>query len=423
MSSTLTLPEKSLRWGDLIDVNDPSKGKYFPLHEAQLDIYNSTARFTAAIAGTGGGKTVIGPLWIAKQIEQARKSKRPILGLVVAPTYKVLNRATVPTLIETLKGTSIEGQYKDQKGLYELADGGRIWCQGADNPGGIEGGQFDFVWGDEAGQFKYGVWIAIQGRTGAKQSPVLLTTTPYGKNWLFTEFYKKYLAGDKDYYVKQWASKENPIYPEEEYNRAKGLMRDELGRMRYDGQFTQMAGLVYPDMSNAYASLTPSELNELLLNPENKHFGGLDFGWNDPFAALGGVLDKNDVLWIWYERYLSRTTIEEHAEALPKFSHKAIKWFSEHIPENILKLRRGGHKVLKASKSIRPGIDAVNARLLSNRLRILKNRCPALIAESEIYGYDADEDNTGGDIPIGGLDHALDALRYMISGIDLRKAA
>ena len=49
---------KEIRWGDLIDSNDLSKGKYFPLHADQIKVFNQRTRFTAAIAGTGGGKTV-----------------------------------------------------------------------------------------------------------------------------------------------------------------------------------------------------------------------------------------------------------------------------------------------------------------------------------------------------------------------------
>jgi phage terminase large subunit len=419
-------------WGEFYDPDKPHLGKHFPLHEAQWDVLDSKARFTAAIAGTGGGKTVLGPIWVLKQIERVRSQNRqqPLLGLVVAPTYKVLIRATVPCLIDTLRKTAFEGEYKDSKNLYVipprkdgLPQGGRIWCQGADNPGGIEGGQFDFVWGDEAGQFKLSVWNAIQGRTGQKQSPVLLTTTPYGRNWLYTDFYKRYISGDGNYYVRQWASFLNPTYSKDEYNRAKATMGKERAAQRYDGLFLQPEGLVYPEMDTCFVKLELEELLVKLKIEAKRHFGGLDFGWNDPFAAVSGFLDENDILWVWYERYKTRTPIEEHADALPKLGEKTIKWYSEHQPELIQKLRRGGHKVIKAKKAIKVGIDAVNARILSGRLKILDNRCPAIAFESANYAYTDDEDDPGSDIPIDENNHAMDALRYMIMGIDGRKAA
>ena len=417
------------KWGDYIDEEDRSKGKYYPLHEYQANIYFSKARFTAAIAGTGGGKTAVGPLWVAKKINEVRASgyKRPIMGLIVAPTYKVLARATVPTLIDTFKGTNLEGRYLESRSFYELPpyngqEGGKIWCQGADNPGGIEGGQFDFCWGDEAGQFKKMVWTAIQGRLGAKESPCLFTTTPYIKNWLFTDFYKQFVAGDPDYHVQQWRSIENPIYSKKEYDRAHRTMNKSLAAMRYDGLFTTLAGAVYPNIGDALVTLDKTRYNEIVYGG-GMYYGGIDFGWNDPFCALSGLLDNDDVLWVWYERYLSKTPIEKHADALPKFPGRGVKWFCEHEPELVNKLRKGGHLCVKATKAILPGIEAVNARILSGRLKIIENTCKATVSEGQLYSFPEDEEKSGGDKPQGGFDHAMDALRYMVFGIDGRRAA
>src|SRR5207302_394129 len=46
--------------------------------------------------------------------------------------------------------------------------------------------------------------------------------------------------------------------------------------------------------------------------------GGIDFGWRNPFAAIWGVLDHDDVLWITHERYLRETPLSDHAAALPR---------------------------------------------------------------------------------------------------------
>ena len=422
---------KDRQWGDLIDPDDPTKGKYFPLHEFQLKVYHSNTRFTAAIAGTGGGKTVTGPVWLSRIITEhfndLKRGRKPFMGMVVAPTYKVLSRATIPTLIDTFKGTALEGRYRESDNLYLLPNinnvkGSKLWCQGADNPGGLEGGQFDAIWGDEAGQFKLSVWSAVQGRTGAKQAPILLTTTPYGKNWLYSEFYKRAVNGDKDYMVVQWASKVNPAYPEEEYNRAKRTMNKELAEMRYDGAFTSLQGLVYPDMSRCYVRMSRSSLEDLL-SGEGRFVGGIDFGWNDPFCALCGFLDVDDVLWVWFERYRAKKTIEDHADKLPKFFGRSMKWYADHEPDHIYRLKKGGHVVVKANKSIIPGIEAVNSRIYNNKLRVVSNRCIALQAEAEVYMYPETEDESGGDKPIDADNHAMDALRYMVSGIDLKRAA
>lgn len=404
--------EKEYEWGEII----PGKGKHYPLHEFQLEVYNSTTRFTAAIAGTGGGKTVVGPLWLAKQILE---TKGRGLYMVIAPTYKVLSRATVPCLLETFADTPLEGIYFESKNLYVLPnDKGKIWCQGADNPGGLEGGQFDAIWGDEAGQFRQGVWTAIQKRTGKKKGKILLTTTPYSKNWLYYNFVEHWRENDPDYKVVQWSSVANPQYPIEEYERAHRTMPPERAAMEYDGQFTSLRGLVYPK----YESCIVSGVNPKDIIVEGKLRGAIDFGWNDPFCALSGCL-LNDTLWIWYERYKSETPIEEHANHLPKFENRSLLWWADHNPELIRKLRLGGHRVVKAKKDIKAGIDAVNARMYSGRLKIIKESCPALIAELGSYRFPEEDEMIIGDKPIDEDNHACDALRYMVAGIDLRRAA
>lgn len=422
-AGTKTQMYSSLRWG----AKNENGNKVYPLHKYQKECFKSTARFTAGIAGTGGGKTALGALWAHKKAIEAIDKRGVCMGMVLAPTYKVLDRATVPSLLETFHDTPLQGEYKQQRGFYELPRNlGRIWCQGADNPGGLEGGQFDFAWGDEAGQFTLSVWDAIQGRTGAKESPILLTTTGYNFGWLYTEFFLRFRKGDPDYKVVQWNSIENPTYAKAEYERAKRTMTPDKFAMRYQGQFAMTEGMVYPGIDLCIDEETRVEQ---VLEKDGRLYGGIDFGWNDPFAALCGLLDLDDVLWIWFERYMPRCTIEQHAERLPKFYDRRPMWYCDHNPELIAKLRRGGHTCREAYKNIIPGVDAVNARILSGKLRILQRishrNYPALIVEARSLTYPKnDDDLIVGDKPDPKAEqHACDALRYLITGIDLRRAA
>src|SRR3546814_17769396 len=93
-----------LRWGDIYLNEHGQKCKHYPLHKYQAIVYQSTARFTAAIAGTGGGKTVVGPLWLAKQIQAFRDinaaRRTHFLRMDLAPTYKDLILSTFTPLIK-----------------------------------------------------------------------------------------------------------------------------------------------------------------------------------------------------------------------------------------------------------------------------------------------------------------------------------
>lgn len=406
------------KWGALNTAGE----KVFPCHTAQSDILRSKARFTAAIAGTGGGKTAIGPVWIIQQIQRVIASRdtaqEPIIGMVVAPTYKVLQRATAPHLVNAFKGTDLEGRYIPSASQYTLPRGlGTIWVLSADNPDGLEGGQMDFVWLDEAGQMKFDAWVAIQGRTGQKMAPVLITTTPYGQNWLFHAFFKRWRAGDKDYYVRQWASYQNPAYPREEYDRAKKTLSPQRAAMRYDGEFVKRAGLVYPDLDRCLRNPAEVEI------PGGQMWGGVDFGWNDPFAGLAGVKfidpDGRDILYVWYERYKRFTSLGQHAQAMPP----GVRWCADPSrPDSIAELQKAGHVVRGAYNDILVGVDAVNARIYSDRLWI-STQCKALIAETTEYCYPEKDDETKGEKPIDEFNHACDALRYMVAGVDRLKVA
>lgn len=401
------------RWGAVVN-----GVKTFDCHEGQSAILTSTARFVAAIAGTGGGKTALGPIWCMQEMDRIRTKGRdlsiaPITGFVVAPTYDVLARATAPTLVSLLKGTIYEGVYFPSRRQYELPNNwGVIWLLSADRPGGLEGGQIDFAWIDEGGQLKYDAWVAITGRLGLKMGRALITTTPYLVNWLYYKILKPAFAGDPLYFARQWASVTNPAYPMEEFERAKRDMSAQRFAQRYLGQFVKLSGLVYPDLERCKRKFTTV--------PDGELYGGIDFGWNDPFSAHVAVLDKNDVLWVFRERYKRRTALEAHARALPK---DPTYYADPSQPESIKRLNTLGLTVRpNRVREIAAGIDMVNTRIYNDKL-VISEDLPAVWAEGREYAYETDEDTqeSGGEKPVGGFDHALDDIRYMVCGIDRRK--
>lgn len=415
--STIT-PVVDRNWGDFY-VEDGIRKKWYPLHKYQRQVFEADARFICACAGTGGGKTVTGPLWCIRKIQEAIAKYGKVLGMIVAPTYKVLSRATMPCFVETLKGTALEGVYKESLSKYVLPNNwGVIWAQGADNPGGLEGGQFDFVWGDEGGQFKKKTLEALTGRTGAKSAPILITTTPYGLGALYTDWYMPYQQGSKAYQFIVWSSIANPTYSREEYELAKQRLTKHKFAERYEGVFMKPTGRVYPDFDRCKISMSPAEIKGLL-SSEGRLYGGIDYGWNDPFCALAGFLKPDNTLYVWYERYKTKTLIDDHSAVLPK----GVQWFTEHELNQTNKLRRGGHNCRKAYKAIEPGIIMVNSRINLDQVKVIENRCPALCAEAVTYVYPEKDEEHVGDKPIDKDNHAMDAFRYMIATLDRRKAA
>jgi hypothetical protein len=177
----------------------------------------------------------------------------------------------------------------------------------------------------------------------------------------------------------------------------------------YCCSFEALEGLVYPDFEEQCAW-------EMWPLPVGRPVGGIDFGFRNPFAALWGVLDKDDVLWIEYERYARETPLHEHAAVLPK---RHI-WYADPAGRTeIESLRHAGFTVRKGANDIRAGIAAVTARIRTKRLRIYKPKCQNLIAEAKLYRYPGKyEGNENSETPIDDHNHALAALRYLVSRID-----
>ena len=151
------------------------------------------------------------------------------------------------------------------------------------------------------------------------------------------------------------------------------------------------------------------------------------FGFKNPFCALWGHVDYDDVLWVTGCRYIRQVTIPIHAEAIPK----GVVYFCDPAqPESIAQLRNHGHEcracVHRPSKGASgekrnpkmAGIDMVSERIRTNRLRIIRQNCLPLIRELGMYHYDPEKQS---EEPVDADNHACDALRYMIVGIDRHK--
>ena len=172
-------------------------------------------------------------------------------------------------------------------------------------------------------------------------------------------------------------------------------------------------GLIYPGLAECVADFDPAAL-------AGTRVGGIDYGWNHPFVALAAVLDHDGVLWVWFEHYASFMTLPQHAPRLPK---DGTRWYADPAsPAHTAELNAGGHLVhpcvhLKVSgrDPIDDGINKVSERIRTGRIRVHRS-CQNLLRESGLYvfgpnGKPVDEDN-----------HAMDALRYMVVGLDRGRA-
>jgi hypothetical protein len=186
-------------------------------------------------------------------------------------------------------------------------------------------------------------------------------------------------------------------------------------RQEYCCSFEVLSGVVYPDFARC---VVPSLLADLAaLAPS---VGGIDFGFRNPFAAVWGILDRDRVLWLTGEHYLREKHLSFHAERLPQ----RVTWYADPAGAgDIAQLASAGFTIHRGDNDIRLGIAAVRARLENGTLRVLQGACPNLLAEAGLYRYVTETGDVRSETPVDEHNHALGALRYLISKLDARLLA
>ena len=112
------------------------------------------------------------------------------------------------------------------------------------------------------------------------------------------------------------------------------------------------------------------------------------------------------------------TPLHEHAAALRQLGETT--WYADPAGRTeIEELRASGLVVRRGDNDIRPGIAAVTARLRTGRLKVKRDACSQLLTEARLYRYpSAAERVLRGENPVDEHNHALAALRYLISRLD-----
>jgi hypothetical protein len=112
--------------------------------------------------------------------------------------------------------------------------------------------------------------------------------------------------------------------------------------------------------------------------------------------------------------------IDEHAAHLPR----GVCWYADLSGAAEIKYLRGaGHRVLRGSNAIRAGIAAVAARTVWKTVlqekKVLRPACPNLLDEAGMYHYAPRRPGEPiSETPVDLYNHALGAVRYIVSKID-----
>jgi hypothetical protein len=294
---------------------------------------------------------------------------------------------------------------------------GRIILRSASASGGLESATARAAWLDECGQdnFTLDDWDAVQARLSLHEGRCLGTTTPYNLGWLKSEIYDRWQDGDPDIDVINFASAINPAFPNREQERRRGVMQDWRFVMRYLGQFTKPAGLIY-------SAFEPSMIVEPFPIPDEwERLIGVDFGGANT-AALYLAQNPDTRQWIVYDEMLTgdKTSKEYAQEALgrlPADSSFTAYGGSKSEGQQRRDWADGGLALGEPPISdVESGIDRTTEWLKTDKLVVLRS-CPGLIDEFGTYRRKLDSLGE----PTDKIDnkrtfHRLDALRYAVVG-------
>ena len=391
--------------------------RYDP-HPGQALFHGSAARIKVLIAGARFGKS----------LAAARDVLRDVLtgggnGWLVAPSY-ALARHEFRYLRDDLGPELGAGASLTDGGLRAPSCmltrwGGQIETLSAKSAESLLGAAVDFMLLCEAAHIRHDVFMRfLRARLTSRNGRLIVPTTPHGLNWVH-ELYQRGLEGGECESFR-FRTADNPLIAPSEIESARATLPDSVFAEQYEGEFVQGSGRVYKEFSRAtHVCPLPVPQGAVIHR-------GLDFGYTNPLACLWGC-EVEGRLQILREYVAQGLTLTQHAEHIRAVDEQftaqgcsmGISWGDPSGSVAIAELKLHNVAVRKAPNAVLPGIDKVRQALLQRAdapgLQVDAS-CSTLIREFENYHWQ--EALAGAEAaPVKKDDHALDALRYLVSGL------
>lgn len=381
------------------------KEKIVELFPKQFRALNFTTQFGAVVAGVQSGKTFTGAHWAGKKIQEFPDKN----GIIVAPTYKILQAATLKKFFDVFPELRV--YYKEQKGEIQLPTGGTVYIRSADNPLGIEGITAHWVWLDEGGMTSVLTWTVLRSRVSMTGGQILITTTPYNMGWLYQDFFLPWKnKEDKQLSFFTWKSIENPYFNKEFYEAEKRRLRPEEFSRRYEGEFKKMTGLVY-DLPQEQI-IAPMDVN---IKTEVRIMG-IDWGFRNP-AAIPILYLRDNAWYVVDEWKEAEKTTPEIIQVLNNKlkEHKATRVYPDPAePDRIQECKNANLPMYETNKDIKGGVSFIQTLIREKKFFVCSN-CVQTLDEMSMYHYpEGEEGKPYKDEPEKFNDHLMDAIRYAI---------
>ena len=352
------------------------------------NLLESNSRVTQHIGGTRSGKT-----YAILQFLIVEGLKSPQNITIVRRTIPSLKRTVIKDFTDIVKGLGIwrEDDYNISDRIYRLGES-NVQFVNSDDPEKLRGLKSDLLFIDEASEIDEESYFQLSIRTSGK---IILaynpTISPY--HWLRQ-------MQDCDRFVTTY--KDNIYLPAD---MVKAIEELEFKNPKYwtiygKGEFAPNEKAIFKF--------------DLVDDFDADFVGfGMDFGFSNDPTTLCAVYKSGDNLYLeelLYEKGLVTSDIVKKLTEL-KIDKSYEIWCDSAEPRLIEEIYRSGFNakaVTKGKDSIKFGISVMN----NYKIHIDK-KSQNLINEMYAYQYATDKYGYTTDNPEGGLDHLIDAARYV----------
>jgi hypothetical protein len=409
-------------------------------HPGQWKAWNSTKRFIFVLAGTQGGKTSFGPWWLAREIEQRGAGDY----IAATSSYDLFKLKMLPEIRNVFENILGIGRYWAGDKIIEIknpetnefeakrADDpmwARIILRSASAEGGLESSTANAAWLDEVGQddFGLGAWEAVLRRLSLAMGRVLGTTTLYNIGWLKQKVFDLWNRGNPDIDIIQFGSVINPIFPQEEFERAKRDLPDWKFKMQYLGEYDKPAGMIYHDFINNYRENGGHKVKPFQISEKWPRIVGIDPG----AVNLGQVWMAHDVInddYYVYRAFKSGgKSTKEHAHDATRTAaennERVIAWAIGQKAESQQRMDWESYGVRPVKEppfhDVESGIDKCIALLRQHRIFFFDN-LDEFFDEISTYSRELDDnDEPTEKIKNKQNYHLLDAWRYVTAQVSI----
>ena len=353
------------------------------------NLLNSRKRITQQIGGTRSGKSTAVLQYL---IVQGLQSKHDII--VVRKTVPSLKRTVIKDFKDIMVGLGIwdTESYNISDRIYTFHNGSTISFLNTDDPAKLRGVKSNILFIDEASEVEeesfFQLKIRCEGQIILAFNP---TVSPY--HWLRQ-------MEDCERFVTTY--KDNPFLPEQMVKEIESLKdkNPKLWTIYGLGEYAANEKAIF-----SFQIVDEIPVEELVAI-------GMDFGFSNDPTALVAVHKKGDMIYLRELLYEKGLVTKDIIEKLDNLNiGKTEIWADSAEPRLIEELYRSGFNI----KPVKKGPDSIKFGIgvLQNFGLCVDRKSQNLI--NELYAYEWATDKYGYqlDKPQGGLDHLIDALRYV----------